>query len=497
MEANNHRPQALYPAQELTSEQRKQLAINLIRQGKPVTHLANEENVSRNFLYKQKLIATSAIDQAFEKKEKNDKVLFYIPVTKAWLWSIVLLLIFHCRSSYRGVIKFFADAFDQKISPGTISNILQDTISKASIINAKQDLSNIRHPALDEMFQGNKPILTGVDTLSLYCHLLSKEDHRDSDTWAIHLWDLMDQGFNPDYTIADFAGGIRDGQATACPNIPCNGDVYHICQMLQKLKRFFANRAKSSLTALNKVNAQMEKAKEQGNAQQYSKKLAIAREKERKYRELLESISILVGWMQHDVLKIEGLDPKSRRDLYDFIVDEFKKLESIHSHRIRPVRIALENQGNKVLAFVDVLNEKLKNLSQKYNVPLYLLWDLCELQRYSQESTTYHEKAVPLKRILKHKFYNLQNDVLKAMQSTPKASSAVENFHSRLSNYFFLRKEVGNKYLELLRFYLNHTPFLRSARPEREGKTPAELLTGKQHPHWLEMLGYDRFQAAA
>jgi hypothetical protein len=34
----------------------------------------------------------------------------------------------------------------------------------------------------------------------------------------------------------------------------------------------------------------------------------------------------------------------------------------------------------------------------------------------------------------------------------------------------------------------------RSDRPEREGKSPAELLTGQAHPHWLEMLGFTRFR---
>jgi len=34
---------------------------------------------------------------------------------------------------------------------------------------------------------------------------------------------------------------------------------------------------------------------------------------------------------------------------------------------------------------------------------------------------------------------------------------------------------------------------LRSERPKRIGKSPAELLTGQAHPHWLEMLGYTRF----
>ena len=149
--------------------------------------------------------------------------------------------------------------------------------------------------------------------------------------------------------------------------------------------------------------------------------------------------------------------------------------------------------------------EKFRELSNNMNtlvswmehdVSLQILWKLCKLQRYSRGCSAYYENSKSLRRILKHKFYDLQEDVLQAMSSTPKASSADENLHSRLSNYFFLRKQIGHKYLELLRFYLNHTPFLRSAKPERVGKTASELLSGKKHPHWLEMLGFKRFQPA-
>jgi hypothetical protein len=73
-----------------------------------------------------------------------------------------------------------------------------------------------------------------------------------------------------------------------------------------------------------------------------------------------------------------------------------------------------------------------------------------------------------------------------------RASSIIENINSRLRCYFFLRREIGAGYLELLQFFLNHRRFLRSECPERVDKSPAELLTGQPHPHWLEMLGYNR-----
>ena len=83
------------------------------------------------------------------------------------------------------------------------------------------------------------------------------------------------------------------------------------------------------------------------------------------------------------------------------------------------------------------------------------------------------------------------------MMSTERTSSLVENLNSRLSPYFFLRREIANGYLELLKFYLNHTPFMRSENPLRAGKSPTELMTNKPHDHGLELLGFNRFQRAA
>lgn len=82
--------------------------------------------------------------------------------------------------------------------------------------NIAQDLSNVRIGIHDELFQGAKPVLAGTDHDSGYCSLLSAENHRDADTWGIHVLDLRDQGLNPAYTIADQAKGLDR-------NSPCRG----------------------------------------------------------------------------------------------------------------------------------------------------------------------------------------------------------------------------------------------------------------------------------
>jgi hypothetical protein len=73
-------------------------------------------------------------------------------------------------------------------------------------------------------------------------------------------------------------------------------------------------------------------------------------------------------------------------------------------------------------------------------------------------------------------------------------SSLVENFNSRLRTYFTLRRHLGNAYLDLLRFFLNHRCFKRSRCAERHGKSPREVMTGQGHPHWLTLLGLGPLQ---
>ena len=108
----------------------------------------------------------------------------------------------------------------------------------------------------------------------------------------------------------------------------------------------------------------------------------------------------------------------------------------------------------------------------------------------------YWQKWNQLYQQLCDKFLSVNEAVEKAMDSTPRSSSLVENLNSRLRNYFFLRKHLNSDYLELLRFFLNHRTFMASRKPERQGQSPRELMTGEKHPHWLSLLGFDLLQRA-
>ena len=80
------------------------------------------------------------------------------------------------------------------------------------------------------------------------------------------------------------------------------------------------------------------------------------------------------------------------------------------------------------------------------------------------------------------------------MAQTPRCGSLVENANSRLRTYFTLRRHIGGSYLDLLEFFLDHRRFMRSRSVQREAKSPREVMTGHEHPHWLTLLGWGPLQ---
>jgi hypothetical protein len=232
------------PAKVMEPRQRQDLALQALAGTDTISGLAAHHEVSRKFVYQQAAKGEEALQEAFSPEEPGEeRILFHLPVTKAWLRQMVLGLTLICHSSIRGVGELFRDVFDYPISVGTVHAILLDTVAQARSYNHRQDLSGVRIGAHDEIFQSGRPVLVGADADSTYCYLLSLEDHRDADTWGIRLLELQDQAFHPDATIADAGSGLRAGQALAMPGLVCRGDVFHALQTVQSLVTFLENRA--------------------------------------------------------------------------------------------------------------------------------------------------------------------------------------------------------------------------------------------------------------
>jgi len=349
-----------------------------------------------------------------------------VAVTKAWLRQVIVGPTLICRSSYRGVVEFLRDLLGVPVSLGCVHDVLEAATRQAGAINHDQDLSGICVGLHDEIFQGATPVLAGVDAQSTYCYLLAAEQHRDAGTWGVHLLDAAQQGLDPDYTIADAGQGLRAGQKAAWGDTPCHGDVFHIQHQCESLANTLARLSKGATSRRQILQAKMGRAGPRGPDDGLATQLELARQAETQAHELARDIRTLTQWLSHDVLALAGPAQATRQMLFDFIVEELAQREPEDARRIRPVRVALQNQGDGLLAFAGVLDQKLADIAQVHAIAEPLVREECELHRLPSISPAYWQGWNRLRAKMKCKFHTLFDAVSHAMAHTPRSSSLVE-----------------------------------------------------------------------
>jgi len=493
-----------HAAHSLNSIKRQEIGIQAIGGYTPISHVADRYGVSRKFVYQQKEKVLCGISQAFNQPVSKDgeKVLFYIPVTKKWLVQVLLALIFICRASYQGVMEFFRDILDYDISKGTVHNVVYEHLQKAKKINLEQNLSDVKKGLHDEIYQAGHPVLVGCCARSTYCYLLKLVESCDANSWGVHLLDLMEkQGLSPDFTVIDGGKAARSGQKDAWPDIPARGDTFHALKPFLELVSYLENRAIDDLKKVEDLNHKIVhprgKWKEEDKQDELLQKLIEVEEDSKKANLLVDDLTSLYRWLKNDILSLVGPSYTDRQGLLKFVVEQLRLRENMCPHKIGPVRRYLENHSDNLLEFVPTMEVFFYEIAQEFEVALSLVLDVYQLQGLPSSSRERWERYAALRNLLGEKFYWVESVVNKVLEDTVRANSLVENINSRLRTYFTLRRELGNEYLEFLQFFLNHRRFMRSECKERVGKSPKELLTGKSHKHWLEMLGFELFKKAA
>ena len=190
-----------------------------------------------------------------------------------------------------------------------------------------------------------------------------------------------------------------------------------------------------------------------------------------------QDVKTLLQWFSHDVMALAGPDLAVRQELFDFIETELQQRAGKQYPTICKLRKALHNQRvgeaipaeYQLLAFAGVLDQKLAAIAQDFDLPLKAVRDVCLLHRKPNTSNAYWERWNQSHTQVSSKFHGVMEAVGEALNGTPR-SSMVENLNSRLRNYFFLRKSLGDDYLNMLQFFLNNRCFMRSMQAERVEK---------------------------
>jgi hypothetical protein len=193
-------------ARALCVASRKRLGIAALSGAEPVSRLARRHGASRKFVRAQRERVREAIDVAFAESPAAPLAETFPRVSEAWVRRFALAVILIVHGSYRCVVELLRDLFGLSLSIGTIHTWVEQAAQRAGAINRAQDLSGVRVGLHDEIFQGDQPVLAGIDAASTYCSLLQGVEQRDADTWGVHLLDAAQQGLDPDYTTSPPTG---------------------------------------------------------------------------------------------------------------------------------------------------------------------------------------------------------------------------------------------------------------------------------------------------
>ena len=82
----------------LSPKQQKSIGLEALSESN-ISYIAQHHQVSRNTVYSQQRRAQSALNDEFLPSTPDEKVLFYLPVTKELLHMIVIALITICKGT--------------------------------------------------------------------------------------------------------------------------------------------------------------------------------------------------------------------------------------------------------------------------------------------------------------------------------------------------------------------------------------------------------------
>ena len=418
-----------------------------------------------------------------------------VAVDKAFVERFVVAAALIGNCPFRGIVELMEAVLPVSVSIGTVHDICAAAIARARELNGGETLEGVRHAAIDEIFQNSTPVFAGVDLATLYTFLLSEQPDRSGATWWCALEQCREHGFSPESVIGDGGLGLRKGMAECFPGVPCDSDVFHALREVTLVLGYLEKKALGAMGRVEELLARREKvAGLRRNG--FSRLLGEARRREAELTRCHATLETIYQFLREDVLDFNGLSFGDRQELFDWLLAEMEGVEGAYG-RVAPLRKRLDRQRDTLLAVFQRLDAALAPLAGENGIDL-------EDARMMVNMFNGHREDPRVEMALADAIdkYGLERMQLfldrlhGLMASSFRASSPIENRNSVLRTYFQQRREIGHGYLELLRFYLNHRIVDRSRVDGRKGKSPCEMLTGKKHAHWLDMLGFTLNKAA-
>jgi hypothetical protein len=468
-----------------------------------VTRLANENNISRTFVYSLASSLKDAGDFLFSESMTSPPSL----VSRDLAIQTMLSLRLEGGSSLNPMSTMMERFECDLTSVGSISQILS-RIGKVlpMTLSTENNTTLLLVLTSDEIFSKKRPILVSVDPCSSAILRIELVDSRKAEDWKKHFECIHDNGIEAIYLVSDDGNGLRAGHAEAMGHTVRQSDTYHaIAHQLGSWVDRLERAACKCITLEQEREKKFDSAKTERvqntrfeswekTAQLTRKAISLYDDFHYLYCCILEELNVfdnngelrdpkqaeeeiktdltLIDELKHS--NISKAVAKTRRTLPDLfhyfdiakkIINECKEL-SLHEESFKAYCLAW--QWGKAV-------RKAKNTQRKN-------WAKEQEQEYLEIARCLHPEESEA----------LQDEIYNRLDKIVQSSAMVECINSIIRPFLNTYKDhVTQEQLNLIMFYHNHR---RYRDGKRKNKTPMELLTGKEQTEdWISLV-FDRIR---
>ena len=458
-----------------------------------ITDLAASFGVSRWLVYHLLKVLVPVLLEVSKPKPSGPRAISReIRVDKRHLDRAIVTLRVVGNVSLEGIQRCLEEILGTHRSIGYLSQVIGQAQQQACSFQRELIYRVSGVGLLDEVFQHRTPLLGVVEPPSTALLVLAQEEHRDGDTWGVHLVETEAHGFHFTQGASDDARGIAVGVHEAL-----GGEISHQLEVGHLFGQFARLEAEFERTAYKRIRDEADRWRVLDSAR--SDRVITTRIEgwEHAHRKMEEVIGRYEDfhYLAEELYSLFcPIGPEGAPRCLDAVQGDLEALlsllDEIPSPKVQDLRKRLDTQQEGLLVFWEDWEHRLGTLQQTIPRPEILQTLLLEYFLGKRKSTpatqTSLEKAQAfLQDHLGEKAVLLRQQVASLLDEVVRSSSLVETANSWLRPYLNTRKDTSQAFLDLIRLYRNIT----YRRGKRKTHSPFQLLGIPVPEDWLSLVG--------
>ncbi len=462
-----------------------------------ITNLADKYGISRTFVYS--LAGTLEEAGHFLFGETGE----FIPTSlREQSIQMMLSLRLEARSSI-GAISTIMKRFGCELpSTGSISQILSNIGGLLpTTISTESGITQYLVFASDEIFSKTTPILVTVDPCSSAILRIELADSRKAEDWKRHFECLYDNGVEAIYLVSDEGKGIRAGHAEVMSDVVRQSDTYHAIS--HQLGNWVDRLEKAAYKAIG-VEHECERKLDSAKSDQVQEKRWADCEKSAEAAKNAVTLYDDFSYLYRCVLgELNVFDSngnlRDRQQAEEGINVGLALIEELNHNNITEAVDKIRRTLPDLFHYLDVAKkvvEECKELpiSEESLKAYCVAWQWGKAVRKAKKSDRKNKAQEREQFCLEiaeglnqDESRDIQKEVYSKLDKIVQSSALVECINSIIRPYLNTTKNhVTQELLNLVMHYHNHRRYIDGVR---KGKTPMEILTGKeQAKDWISTL---------